>query len=522
MNEQNGKRLFHHAIFLTVAALLTKVLSIVYRIPYQNITGDVGFYIYQQVYPIHGIVFTLAMYGFPVVISKLLVEQNENRQHFISVAFFVLSLMSVVVFLILFFFAPLLAQFVGDEQLTTLYRTMAFAFLFVPFISVIRGVFQAEEQVHPTALSQLSEQLVRVVVIVVLAVYLISQGFSVYVVGTGAAFGSLAGGMASVLTLLCFYIYHFGNPMARFSFAFDRKQAMSITKRLVVQGFSVSIGALALIFFQFIDSLTVLNLLKQYGLSSFDAKVIKGVYDRGQPLLQLGFTLATSLSLVIVPTIAASLKKNDQQTMRAQAGFALKIALVISLAASVGLAIIIEPTNVMLFKDDRGSFVLAILGIAICFGSISLTAIAILQGMDNVNVTLFVVVLGMIVKIGSNVVFIPMYGISAAAVATVLGFAVMAIFSILYVQKQLRLFSHYRFYFVRIIGAASGMAVVAWVWMTVAQSYLFSSSRLGVTGTALSTVTIAVIVYFGLLFVCRVFSRSELAFMKKKGKGVNV
>ena len=71
-----SKALFRGAFILMLAALITKILSAFYRIPFQNIVGDIGFYIYQQVYPFYGMAIVLSTTGFPVVISKLYAEQK--------------------------------------------------------------------------------------------------------------------------------------------------------------------------------------------------------------------------------------------------------------------------------------------------------------------------------------------------------------------------------------------------------------------------------------------------------------
>ena len=68
------------AVILSCAGLAAKILSAFYRIPFQNIVGNTGFYVYQQVYPIYGIGMTFALSGFPVYISKLIAEQ-ENELH---------------------------------------------------------------------------------------------------------------------------------------------------------------------------------------------------------------------------------------------------------------------------------------------------------------------------------------------------------------------------------------------------------------------------------------------------------
>src|SRR3954464_14534758 len=109
-----SKAVFKGAFILTIAAIITKILSAFYRIPYQNIVGDVGFYIYQQVYPFYGLAVVLSTTGFPVVISKLFAEQrekgNEEKNRFLLFTSYIyLQLFGVVCFLILYFGAGQIA-----------------------------------------------------------------------------------------------------------------------------------------------------------------------------------------------------------------------------------------------------------------------------------------------------------------------------------------------------------------------------------------------------------------------------
>src|SRR3954469_7287569 len=120
-----SKSLFRGAFILAIAALITKILSAVYRIPFQNIVGDVGFYIYQQVYPFYGLAMVLATTGFPVVISKLYAERRENNdqektRRLLFVAFIILQLLGLICFLILYLGADYIAFWMNDEQLAIL------------------------------------------------------------------------------------------------------------------------------------------------------------------------------------------------------------------------------------------------------------------------------------------------------------------------------------------------------------------------------------------------------------------
>ena len=68
------------AVLLTLAGFVVKLLSAVYRVPFQNMVGDQGFYIYQQVYPFIGIFAAWTSYGFAVAVSKVLADAPDAEQ----------------------------------------------------------------------------------------------------------------------------------------------------------------------------------------------------------------------------------------------------------------------------------------------------------------------------------------------------------------------------------------------------------------------------------------------------------
>ncbi|WP_054671779.1 oligosaccharide flippase family protein [Lentilactobacillus senioris] len=79
MKNNSAQKMVQGATILTLTGIVAKVLSAVYKIPFQNLVGNVGFYVYQQVYPIYGIGMTIALSGLPVFISHL-VAQNDDQQ----------------------------------------------------------------------------------------------------------------------------------------------------------------------------------------------------------------------------------------------------------------------------------------------------------------------------------------------------------------------------------------------------------------------------------------------------------
>ena len=79
MPKSQLKRTMEGAFILTIASFIAKVLSAVYRVPFQNLVGDEGFYVYQQVYPIYGLAMTLALSGLPQFISRVIDEQTDPQ-----------------------------------------------------------------------------------------------------------------------------------------------------------------------------------------------------------------------------------------------------------------------------------------------------------------------------------------------------------------------------------------------------------------------------------------------------------
>lgn len=416
---------FKGAFILTIGALITKILSAFYRVPFQNIVGDVGFYIYQQVYPFYGLALVLSTYGFPVIISKHFTELKEKNQmekafRFLALSYLVLSILGILSFFILYYGASWLAHRMDDPNLTLLFKVISVAFLIFPTISVLRGYFQGMGNMIPTAVSQVGEQLIRVMTILTVAILFTKEGFSLYAIGGGAAFGSITGGLVAILILVTLFLRE--TKDANFPFKLRNLQLFydlgKVVKLLLIQGFAVCISGMVFIFMQLADSLNMLSLLVSNGIEIEAAKGLKGVYDRGQPLIQLGTIVATSMSLSLVPVITSERIKANESNIHGKISFALQISLMIGAAATVGLLSIIHPTNVMLFENREGSSILAVLTTIIFFGSVTLTIIAILQGLGVMFFPAVVILLTFVLKYVLNNILISKLGPMGAALST--------------------------------------------------------------------------------------------------------
>ncbi|UAL47502.1 polysaccharide biosynthesis protein [Sutcliffiella horikoshii] len=512
LSSHSYQKVWKGAMILTVAGIIIKILSAAYRVPFQNIVGDVGFYIYQQVYPFYGVAIILSTYGFPVVISKIIAEHPENTREQAArkirwVSFCFLTLLGLSFFLLLYLGAPHLAAFMGDLELSVLIKIVSFSFLLLPLVSVWRGSFQGLGEMTPTAVSQVSEQVIRVGTILVLSYLLMNAGFSLYEVGAGAIFGSVIGGIAAVLILLAFYQKRKREQKHTVAPSNMLPSSKSIVKVLMLQGFTICISSLLLVLFQMVDAFTIYAGLLDSGVDAQSAKGLKGVYDRGQPLIQLGTVVATAFSLSLVPYIILS--KDKEEAVKEKISLSIRVSIGVGAGAAVGLAWLIKPVNVMLFSNENGYHVLLVLGLSILFCSIALTAAAILQGLGNPYLPALFVGIGIGFKYLLNVLLIPVHSTMGAAVSTLVAFSSVAVMMVLALKKKTGTSIFERMPTVPLLVSIGMMSAVLAVYLLLTDA-LIGDSRTLATFQSIVGVVIGGLTYLLILIKNHFFTKEEL------------
>lgn len=510
------------AAILGLAGLISKVLGAIYRIPYQNITGNEGMYVYQQVYPLFSTLLILATAGFPIAISKIVSERVALGDE--AGARQVYRLSAISLFLTGFFFfaflylgAGQIAKWMGNEQMLTLpIQSVSFALLLVPMMAAIRGYFQGYQNMIPTAFSQVVEQFVRVCTIIVLAYYFIHTGYGPVYAGAGAVFGAFTGALAGLVVLIMFLYRHKRLHTYKVDSSRPSLPTKKVLKQIFVIALPICLGSLVLPLFQLVDSFTIANLLEQMNGQAIAIEQ-KGIYDRGQPLIQFASFFASAISLSIVPTIADLLIRKQQKEAEERANLAIRITWLVGLPASVGLAVIAVPANVMLFKDSSGSLALAILSFSALFSTLSITSAGILQGLGRLYLPVLFLFVGTVGKIVLNYLLIPSLGIEGAAIASVFSYALAAYLNIWACRNQ---FSQKGFD-TGIIGKV-GVSIILLAVTTKLVLMIMNevtiqlfSYRIAMTICSLVTVLVGIIIYLWAILRFQVITDQDLEQMPK-------
>ena len=198
------------AFVATLGIVITKILGILYVIPFYSIIGEKGGALYGYAYSIYLVFMAISSAGIPLAISKLISEYQtlgyyDAKQRAFKIGKQISITLGIICFIILFIFAkPLAVAILGDlkggntiEDVTFVIRVISTAILVVPVLSVYRGYFEGHKFITPTAISQVFEQVMRVLVIVIgsfltLKIFKLSLTTAVGVAVFGATVGSLA------------------------------------------------------------------------------------------------------------------------------------------------------------------------------------------------------------------------------------------------------------------------------------------------------------------------------------------
>ncbi|WP_062051233.1 polysaccharide biosynthesis protein [Bacillus sp. JCM 19034] len=513
MEEQ--QRVMKGLALVSMAALVAKMLSAIYRVPYQNLAGDIGFYVYQQIYPLYGFVMVLSMYGLPIALSNKRVEliqlgKNTEAKQVTSLFFYSLLVIIVILWSAIYAQADSIAIFMGDASLKEPIKAMSFILFFIPFLSVGRGYAQSEGELASTAVSHIGEQLTRVSCIIGLTVYFVFKGANAYEIGAGAAYGSWIGAAIGAFLLVVMTKGRWLNEAVYISWRhIPFKQIMILCLALVKNSFFICISALVLILFQLVDALSLVRLLEFSGMEQTQAYIEKGVYDRGQPLIQVGAVLTTTFTLALVPLITKAVTIGNNNEAHEHQHTAFRLTLLIAGAATIGLFVIMTETNHMLFTDSNGSDVLRILALVVMLQSLFVTMAAIFQGYSLSEIPVKAVLYGLIVKVGGHLIFVPQFGITAAAWSTIAGFVFMVCYLLYNGYKRRVLSLGSRHSYRAILFVLTCLLIICFLFKQTLLLFFQTSSRLTDAMIAASTSLVGIGVIIVLMIVFPIFNESE-------------
>lgn len=481
------KTIKKNAALLTLLMLVKKILSIVYKIPYQNVTGDAGFYVFQQIYPFIAMSMLLTGFALPTVISSLLVEHHYSTpiKDKLKRAMWMVSILAFIVMLLA---NQQIAIMMGDILLAPIIRVVGFHFLFIPPISYTRGVLHSRsETISGFGYSVLIEQITRVFAVLTVLYLYGAHTHDYYQLATYAFMFSL---ISPIMTLMHLYLLKPEDDVQSFLPLTGKTQFFR-------RAFYLFCGAGILVIFGIIDSFLVFNTLITTQSQS-DAMVLKGIYERGLPLVQSGTFFVSSL-------VGMTMSKFETVTSDKQKKvvFSTGLFYILGLAipSAIGLMMVIPYLNMTLFMDQAGNDTLQIIMVQVILYSLVVLLTATLSRSRQQPFVLSSLLIGIFLKLLLTVPLINLFGINGAAMSSIIGLVIMNLMMLcavrnLFTAKLIAMFI-----------AISFSAFAMWLGLRILDpfiSFLDDGSRVGYLYLLLANTAIGVAIY-GVVMIVQVF-----------------
>jgi stage V sporulation protein B len=508
------------ALILTVAGLVVKIFGSVNRIILSRLLGGEGIGLYQMAYPFYLLMLSISSAGVPVAVSIIVAEkvaQNDYQgaQKVFKVTLKLMMLFGLVFALFLYGMAGVMVDygFIRDSRAYLALVVLTPAVFFSSILASFRGYFQGYQMMTPPAVSQILEQFVRVVAMVVLAYLLLPYGLEY--AAAGAAFGAIPGSLAGLVVLSFFYRKAHRTWQQKFTGLAPEtsENLVQLAKRLVLLAVPVSCANLLIPVTSSIDMVMVPNCLGRAGFNVTEATTLFGYLSgMAQPLLMMSLIPTISIAASLVPSVSAAFTMGIPAEIKNKTLVALKLCLLITLPAVVGMYALAEPISRVLYGTGKAAAVIANLAPSIAFLGIFQVTTGALQGMGLTAVPMWNMVLGALVRMVALwfLTSWPAFNILGAAWASNLNYLVVALINIYFLyQKQIA--------FPWLCGgktllAAAVMGVVA------RTGYILALPYAGMVLDLLLAVAVGALVYAALVLGLGVLTADEVAKLPGLGK----
>ncbi|WP_366923344.1 polysaccharide biosynthesis protein [Metallumcola ferriviriculae] len=415
------------AAILALAGFISKSIGAFYRIPFARLVGGEGVGLYQMVYPIYTVVLALSTAGIPVAISVLVAEKTAQGDYYganriFKVALILLSVASLLFAAALMMGADFLATEVLKEPRAQLaIKAIAPAIFITGVMSSLRGFFQGQQVMHPTAISQVLEQSIRVITVFI-AVFVYSGNITL--IAAGATFGAVTGSAVGLAFLIWYFLRKRNTDFKRIGFLPQERKRV-LVKRIIVIALPLSLGNLIMPIMQLIDAVVVPQRLRAAGYAVNRATELFGQFTgMAGTLINLPTIITLSLAVSLVPAIAEASSRGYLEQAAHRGNAALRVTTVLLLPAAAGLWALAEPISIFLFSISEVGVPLRYLAGGVVFLGLYQVTAGVLQGMSKTYIPVINLFIGAAVKLLLSywLTAIPTVGIRGAAMSTVLGF----------------------------------------------------------------------------------------------------
>ncbi len=564
--KEKGSKFLKGALVLAGANLLVKLIGAFFKVPLYELIGKEGNGIFNVAYQIYTFMFIIATAGFPIAVSKMVAESVARRDEYdakrvFETAVILLGIIGAVGSIILYTFSGSLANLLGNADSKIGIQVIAPGVFFISVVSAYRGYFQGKQNMFPTAASEVTEALAKLVIGIVAAALFMGMTVNTALQSkmdlgakliesthtrtvysaTGAIFGVTSGTFLALVLMVA--IYAFTERKKKYTPGPVIRTRREIVKMLVKIAIPITIGASVSSLTSLVDLATIMNRLvvnpdvfdayshlfgegTEFFQSALEegwqgavllqkkANSLYGMYTgQAQTMFNLPLAVVVGIGMSVVPAISAAVARQNPEDAQNITGSVLRITMMFALPCAVGFYVLSEPILLVLYSDAHAGALLQKLALAVPFVAVVSVSNSILQSYGKVYYPVVNMLIGGVVKVLMNYFLIPVWGIDAAPIATTVCYGTIALLNLGCILFKLKIKINFNYMILKPLLAAviMGAGVVLVYGM---MEKILPGSRI----VTIAAIGIGAIIYFVALVFVRGIRREDVLNLPKGEK----
>ena len=399
-----------------ISILITKILGAIYVIPFYNIIGTDGGVLYSYAYNVYNLFLNISISGIPTAVAIIIAEYNalkkfNDREKTFSLANKLIGIIAVICFLLMFIFAKYMGLFfVGDledgtdiNSIVLVVRTISFCLLIIPFLSVLRGYLQGNKYLNAPSNSQLIEQVVRIIVVLVGSYVAINLLHYETPIGVSVALsGTVLGGIAAYL----FLRYKLSKSRLQLkegvtSLKDATEKDKKIINKIIKYSIPIIIVSVTQNIYEITDMKLIIKGLYMIGYTASKSEYLASIVVTWTPkICMIINALAIGLCTSVIPFIVTSYTEKNYEELNRKFNQAINIILTVSIPLSSFLMVFAsEVYRIFYGTSIEGKYVLMVMTVTSILFSLQLVINMILQGMKKFRLVYINTLTGIVINI---------------------------------------------------------------------------------------------------------------------------
>lgn len=419
-------------IILIVGGFLTKLLGMLIKIVMTRLLGTKGIGTYMLISPTFTLLIGLASLGMPVAISKLVAEDKRNNKNLVFSAIPIVMIINILIIIILIFITPIIANKLLNEP-KTYYAIMAIGMV-LPFISIssiLRGYFFGKEKMIPHVVSNITEDIVRLIIIAIGIPYFLKKGLE-YAMAF-IVLSNIASELTSIFILFFFLPKNFQITKN------DLRPVKNNIKEIMNIGLPTTASRLIGSIGYFLEPIILTYALLKIGLTNDQIITEYGIINGYiMPLLLLPSFFTMAISQALVPTVSHAYANGYIDYTKNKIKQAIFFSLLIGLPVTVFFEFFPKIPLNLIYNTTEGITYLRVIAPICLFYYIQSPVTSALQAMGKAKEAMLGTLEGMIIRTISLLVGCLSFGIWGLIIATSLNMIYVTIHQIYHIKKSLQ------------------------------------------------------------------------------------